>query len=81
MESKLESSLFHVQYYSEAELLALETSFPSVKVYLCDFHREQAWERWVKNSKHGLTKEEGMSLLNLLRDCAGAPACDDGQHL
>ena len=28
--------------YSEAELLALESCFPSVKLYLCDFHREQA---------------------------------------
>ena len=34
--------------YSEAELLDLESSMPGVKVYLCDFHREQTWERWVK---------------------------------
>lgn len=66
--------------YSEAELLALEASFPSVKVFLCDFHREQAWERWAKNSKHGLSGEESETLLSLLRDCAGAPPCDDGQH-
>ena len=30
--------------FSEAEILALETCLPSVAVYLCDFHREQAWE-------------------------------------
>lgn len=34
--------------YSEAELCAIEETFPSSKVYLCDFHREQAWERWCK---------------------------------
>ena len=28
--------------YSEAEHDALEHSFPGVKVYLCDFHREQS---------------------------------------
>ena len=35
--------------YSEAEISALESSFPETVVYLCDFHREQAWERWVKS--------------------------------
>ena len=59
--------------YSEAEHDALEKSFPGVKVYLCDFHREQCWERWVKDSKHKLTKEEGQQLLDILRDCAQAP--------
>ena len=30
--------------YSEAEISALEASFPGVTVYLYDFHREQVWE-------------------------------------
>ena len=30
---------------SEAEILAIETAFPSATVYLCDFHREQCRER------------------------------------
>ena len=63
--------------YSEAELLALESCFPSVKLYLCDFHREQAWERWTKKS---LSKEDGEILLSLLRNCAGAPSCEDQEH-
>ena len=33
--------------YSEAEIGALEASFPGTTVYLCDFHREQAWEKWI----------------------------------
>ena len=33
--------------YSEAEMLAIKSSFKSVRIYLCDFHREQAWTRWV----------------------------------
>ena len=40
-------SFFKIDY-SEAELSAIEEVFPSTKVYLCDFHREQAWERWCK---------------------------------
>ena len=39
---------FFIVDYSEAELGAIEEVFPSTKVYLCDFHREQAWERWCK---------------------------------
>ena len=27
---------------------AIEETFSETKVYICDFHREQAWERWCK---------------------------------
>ena len=47
--------------------------FPQTQFYLCDFHREQAWERWVKNRKHGLSEIQATTLLDLLRDCANAP--------
>ena len=69
--------------FSEAEILALETCFPNITVYLCDFHREQAWERWVKDSTHGLSSSEKDWLLDQLRVCAWAPSADssDGQHL
>ena len=59
--------------YSEAESIALQSAFPGVNIYLCDFHREQAWERWVRDHKHGLT-HEGEVLLSLLRACAWAPS-------
>lgn len=58
--------------YSEAELMALENVFPNTTIYLCDFHREQAWDRWIKDRKHGLTQPEGEELLALLRACAWA---------
>ena len=54
---------FFMSDYSEAEHDALEQAFPGIKVFLCDFHREQCWERWVCDTKHGLTKEEGQQLL------------------
>ena len=57
---------FFMTDYSEAELLALERSFPGVQIYLCDFHREQAWERWTNNHKHGLNNDQKETLLSLL---------------
>jgi esterase/lipase superfamily enzyme len=44
------------------------------EVNLCDFHREQAWERWASATKHGASdaavKDE---LLARLRHIASAP--------
>ena len=62
--------------YSEAEIAAIKATFDSVRVYICDFHREQAWTRWVNNSQNGLTKPEAEILLSLLRKCAWAPSKD-----
>ena len=36
---------FFMTDYSEAEMGAISTVFPTCQIYLCDFHREQAWER------------------------------------
>ena len=63
--------------YSEAEIEAIQGTFPVCKVYLCDFHREQAWERWVKDKKHGLSSDDGDTLLDLLRDVAQSPSSVD----
>ena len=35
--------------YSDAELNAIVTVFPKAEVYLCEFHREQAWTRWIRS--------------------------------
>ena len=59
--------------YCDAEIAAIESTFTECKVFLCDFHREQAWERWIKERKHGLSNEDGSRLLTLLRKCAIAP--------
>ena len=65
---------FFMTDYSEAELMAIERVFPETQTYLCDFHREQAWERWVSDRKHGLVGDEADELLKLLRECAHAPS-------
>ena len=46
-------------------------------MYLREFHREQAWERWVKDRKHQLCSEDGEILLDLLRNCAWVPSADE----
>ena len=74
---------FFMTDYSEAELNALELVFPKVTVYLCDFHREQAWVRWTRDHKHGLSSVEAEDLLQLLRACAWAcpgDSNDEGVH-
>ena len=65
---------FFMTDYLEAELLAIEQCFSGVQVYLGDFHREQAWERWT--NKHNI-KESKECLLSLLRSCANAPPTFD----
>lgn len=60
--------------------MALKAAFSGITVYLCDFNREQCWERWVKakqNSSGGLTKDESDDLLGLLRGCASASPCTE----
>ena len=60
--------------YSEAEIGTITTVFPNCQIYLCDFHREQSWEQWTKDRKHGLSSDDAKVLLSLLRDCAHAPS-------
>ena len=60
--------------YSEAEIAALEAVFEDSYVYLCDFHREQAWERWIRDKNHKLSASDAEWLLCQLRACAWAPS-------
>lgn len=64
---------FFLSDFSDAEFAALKGAFPDTTVYGCDFHREQAWTRWVQDRKNGLDRSEADSLLHLLRACAWAP--------
>ena len=44
-------------------------------VYICDFHREQAWLRWTSLSKHGVSVVRD-ELLALLRNVARAKSSE-----
>ena len=50
--------------YSEAEIAALETAFKDSYVYQCDFHREQAWERWIRDKNHRLSASDTESRMH-----------------
>ena len=63
--------------FSDAEFSALKQAFPSTTVYGCDFHREQAWTRWVQDRKNALERSDADCLLELLRACAWAPPGSD----
>ena len=65
---------FFMTDYSESEIGAITNVFPNCKTYICDFHREQCWERWVKERKHGLNSDDADTLLSYLRDIANAPS-------
>lgn len=67
---------YFITDYSDAEIAALEEVFHNVVVYICDFHREQAWTRWVHERKHGLSQYDADLLLEMLRDCAWAPSSE-----
>ena len=54
---------FFMMDYSDAEMAAVQNLFTSTQIFVCDFHREQAWERWVKDKKHGLSEVQGSVLL------------------
>ncbi|KAL5022779.1 hypothetical protein ScPMuIL_001934 [Solemya velum] len=55
-------------------LLSLLITLPQSDVYTCDFHREQAWQRWLKKRDYKDSKEE---ILTLLRSIAESESEED----
>ena len=41
--------------FDEREITSSEIVFERVKVFLCDFHREQAWHRWASKIENGFS--------------------------
>jgi hypothetical protein len=40
--------------FDAAEISTLESLFDGIEIFLCDFHREQAWTRWVNKRDNGV---------------------------
>ena len=40
--------------FDTGEILALEKVFSGIEIFLCDFHREQSWQRWVNKKSNGV---------------------------
>ena len=70
---------FFMTDFDEKEINALERVFPECKVYLCDFHREQAWTRWVSKKEHKVyhVKEEVLARLRKIANAETEKAFED----
>ncbi|XP_065665969.1 uncharacterized protein LOC136087358 isoform X2 [Hydra vulgaris] len=62
--------------YSNEEINSLESVFPGCKVSICDFHREQAWERWLSKTTNGCSNVKDDVKVKL-REIANAKTIDD----
>lgn len=54
--------------FSDAEINAIERVF-GVPIYICDFHREQSWLRWLKK-KENVDSADAIVLLKFFRKLA-----------
>lgn len=66
------SPLFTMTDKSSVELGAIGIVHPSCIRLLCDFHRAQAWERWVNKSANGVLSQDRDLVLSYLKDLAYA---------
>ena len=44
----------------------LAVSLPEFQVFICDFHRLQAWERWFNKEDNGFSERKGDIILLLV---------------
>ena len=57
---------------SSVELGALGQVHPNAIRLLCDFHRSQAWERWVNKNANDVSHQDRDTVLSYLKDLAYA---------
>ena len=57
---------------SSVELGALGQVHPNAIRLLCDFHRSQAWERWVNKNANDVSPQDRDTVLSHLKDLAYA---------
>ena len=56
--------------YDDAEISALEEAFPGMLVYICQFHKEQAWTRWIRKGENKISFDNQKDVLSYLRSIA-----------
>ncbi|XP_053392117.1 uncharacterized protein LOC123539246, partial [Mercenaria mercenaria] len=65
--------------FDKAEVSALENCFEGIEVYICNFHREQSWQRWLTRGENGAGSHKE-SILKLLRSIAHARTEEECLH-
>ena len=68
---------FFMVDYSTAEIGAIENQFPGSVVYICDFHRIQALQRWVRTKKNNLSSAEQEMFLGYMQSIAYSRSEDE----
>ncbi|XP_075750797.1 uncharacterized protein LOC142817628 [Rhipicephalus microplus] len=63
--------------FCQAEISAISEVFPQSEVMLCNFHREQAWERWVKKKENDVPPDQKDALLGLFRKIANSSSREE----
>ncbi|XP_067929247.1 uncharacterized protein [Watersipora subatra] len=53
-----------------AEISAVSTTFPDSTILVCDFHRLQAWNRWLVKGTNNINKDVQKNLKKLLGEVA-----------
>ncbi|XP_065680304.1 uncharacterized protein LOC124806293 [Hydra vulgaris] len=68
--------LYCMTDYCNEEIRAVETVFIGCEVFICDFHREQAWDRWLKKIANGCYSRKD-EILTILRGLAWSKTCEE----
>lgn len=58
------------------ELKKIVSNYLEAFVYVCDFHREQTWERWLKANHNDVGKDKAEVLI-LLRSIARSKTVEE----
>lgn len=66
------SPSFYMTDKSSVELGAVGAVFPHCIRLICDFHRAQAWERWVNKGANGIFPQDKDVVLSYLKSLAYA---------
>ncbi|XP_066929672.1 uncharacterized protein [Clytia hemisphaerica] len=63
----------------EAEIKSIETMFPDCWILICDFHREQAWTRWLRKGDNGmkLLQDEVLAMLRKIANASTVKSFED----
>ena len=73
MESRLETEYFMMDK-SSLELNAVGNVFPLCVQLLCDFHRAQAWQRWVNKSANDVVYDDKELVFTYLKQVDVLPS-------
>ncbi|KAH8019709.1 hypothetical protein HPB51_021031 [Rhipicephalus microplus] len=64
------SSQYWMVDYSKAEISAIKQVFPESQISICDFHRLQAWQRWLRRKENNISDPD--EALRLIKHVASA---------